>query len=123
MSPKGRSGGNGPPRAEGVAQPESAFDYLWRLRIRSKCGDVSAFRMSGVEDRSNGAFHSGLVSLTSSLWLLLQSLIVQRIGPQPYADVLDEFTSGGGIDLGVRSLRRATPGPEARPRRDIAPAA
>ncbi len=38
------------------------FDYLWRLRIRSNYGDVSAFLMSGVEDRSHGSFHAGLVS-------------------------------------------------------------
>jgi hypothetical protein len=93
------------PRTEKVAlagrlHATSVFDYLWRLRIRSNYGDVSAFLMSGVEDRSHGAFHSGLVSLTSSLCLLLQSLIAQRTGPQLYADALDEFTSGGGIDLG-----------------------
>ncbi len=78
----------------------SIFDYLWRLRIRSNYGDVSSFLMSGVEDRSHGAFHTGLVTLASSLCLLIQSLIVARLGPQPYADALDEFTSGGGIDLG-----------------------
>ena len=79
----------------------SVFDYLWRLRIRSNYGDVSAFLMSGVEDRSHGAFHNGLVSLASAICLLIQSLIVARIGPQPYADALDEFTEGGGIDLGA----------------------
>jgi hypothetical protein len=80
--------------------PTSVFDYLWRLRIRANYGDVSAFLMSGIDDESHGRFHSGLVSLASSLCLLLQLLIVQRIGPQAYADALDDFASGGGIDLG-----------------------
>ncbi len=78
----------------------SVFDYLWRLRIRSNYGDVSAFLLSGVGDANHGAFHSGLVSLASTICLLMQSLIVARIGPQPYADAVDEFTSGGGVDLG-----------------------
>ncbi len=78
----------------------SVFDYLWRLRIRSNYGDVSAFLMSGVDDASHEAFHTGLVSLASSLCLLMQSLIVAKIGPQLYADAVDEFTSGGGVDLG-----------------------
>jgi hypothetical protein len=84
----------------GRLHPTSVFDYLWRLRIRANYGDVSAFLMSGVDDRSHGAFHSGLVSLCSSLCLLLQSLIVQRIGQHAYAEALDDFASGGGIDLG-----------------------
>src|SRR5690349_5505145 len=78
----------------------SVFDYLWRLRIRANYGDVSAFLMSGVDDRSHVAFHQGLVALASSLCLLLQSLIVARVGPQAYADALDDFASGGGVDLG-----------------------
>ena len=78
----------------------SVFDYLWRLRIRSNYGDVSAFLLSGVTDANHGAFHAGLVALASSMCLLMQALIVARIGPQAYAQALDEFTSGGGIDLG-----------------------
>ena len=93
------------PKAEKIAMagrlhPTSLFDYLWRLRIRANYGDVSAFLMSGVDDRSHSAFHDGLVCLASSLCLLLQSLIVARVGPQAYADALDDFASGGGIDLG-----------------------
>lgn len=84
----------------GRLHPTTMFDYLWRLRVRANYGDVSTFLMSGVEDRSHGAFHSGLVSLASSLCLLIQSLIVQRIGPEIYATALDDFASGGGIDLG-----------------------
>lgn len=100
--------------------PTSVFDYLWRLRIRSNYGDVSAFLMSGVEDRSHGAFHSGLVSLASAICLLLQSLIVARAGPQSYADAIDEFTAGGGIDLGTPVAflrqRRAILAPNIRQR-------
>jgi hypothetical protein len=93
------------PKAEKLAMaarlhPTSTFDYLWRLRIRANYGDVSAFLMSGVDDESHGRFHSGLVTLASSLCLLLQSLIVARIGPELFADALDDFASGGGIDLG-----------------------
>ena len=93
------------PKAEKLAMaarlhPTSVFDYLWRLRIRANYGDVSAFLMSGVNDLSHGRFHDGLVSLSSSLCLLLQSLIVQRLGPRAYADALDDFAAGGGIDLG-----------------------
>ena len=80
--------------------PTSVFDYLWRLRIRSNYGDVSAFLLSGVADSNHSAFHTGLVSLVSTTCLLMQSLIVARVGPQAYADAIDEFTSGGGIDLG-----------------------
>lgn len=80
--------------------PTTIFDYLWRLRIRSNYGDVSAFLMSGVEDRSHRGFHDGLVTLASTTCLLIQSLIVAQVGPQPYAVILDEFTEGGGVDLG-----------------------
>jgi len=76
------------------------FDYLWRLRIRANYGDVSTFLMSGVEDRSHGAFHAGLVSLTAGTCLLLQSLIVARVGQRAFASALDEFVEGGGVDLG-----------------------
>jgi hypothetical protein len=78
----------------------SVFDYLWRLRIRSNYGDVSAFLMSGLDDRTHGAFHSGLVTLTSATRLLIQSLMVARIGPEVYVDALAEFAEGGGVDLG-----------------------
>jgi hypothetical protein len=73
--------------------------YLWRLRIRSNYGDVSAFLMSGVDDRSHAAFHRGLVTLASGTCLLLQSLIVAYVGPGPYETALNEFTAGGGIAL------------------------
>lgn len=106
----------------GRLHPTSVFDYLWRLRIRANYGDVSAFLMSGVDDRSHGAFHSGLVSLASSLCLLIQSLIVQRIGPETYATALDDFASGGGIDLGdpvaFLRTRRAVLAPKV-PKRPI----
>lgn len=87
--------------------PTSLLDYLWRLRIRSNYGDVSAFLMGGVDDRSHAMFWEGLVTLASSLCLLTQSLIVARVGPAVYAAAIDEFTGGGGIDLGepVRFLR------------------
>ena len=68
--------------------------------IRSNYGDVSAFLMSGVEDRSHRAFHDGLATLASTTCLLIQSLIVAQVGPQQYAAILDEFTEGGGVDLG-----------------------
>lgn len=100
-----RSSRKNMPRQEKLAMatrlhPTSVFDYLWRLRIRANYGDVSAFLMSGVDDRSHGAFHSGLVTLSGSLCLFLQSLIAQRIGPRAYTDALDDFVAGGGIDLG-----------------------
>lgn len=76
------------------------FDYLWRLRIRSNYGDVSAFLMSGVEDRSHGSFHAGLVSLAGSTCLLVQSLIVARVGQRVFASAINEFLEGGGVDLG-----------------------
>jgi hypothetical protein len=80
--------------------PTSVFDYLWRLRIRANYGDVSAFLMSGVGDRGHAGFHAGLVTLTSSLCLLVQSLVVAQVGPETYTEALDEFVQGGGINLG-----------------------
>jgi len=102
-----RSGRKRMPRAEKEAaasrlHPTTVFDYLWRLRIRSNYGDVSAFLMSGVDDRSHAAFHRGLVTLASGTCLLLQSLIVAYVGPGPYETALNEFTAGGGI---ARALR------------------
>jgi hypothetical protein len=99
-----RSGRKRMPRAEKEAaasrlHPTTVFDYLWRLRIRSNYGDVSAFLMSGVDDRSHAAFHRGLVTLASGTCLLLQSLIVAYVGPGPYETALNEFTAGGGIAL------------------------
>jgi hypothetical protein len=85
--------------AEGL-HATTLFDYLWRLRIRSNYGDVSAFLMSGVEDRSHVSFHAGLVSLAGSTCLLLQSLLVARVGQRVFASALDEFLEGGGVDLG-----------------------
>lgn len=99
-----RSGRKRMPRAEKEAaasrlHPTTVFDYLWRLRIRSNYGDVSAFLMSGVDDRSHAAFHRGLVTLASGTCLLLQSLIIAYVGPGPYETALNEFTAGGGIAL------------------------
>ena len=96
--------------------PTSVFDYLWRLRIRSNYGDVSTFLLSGVEDRSHGALHSGLVALTSSLCLLIQSLIVAQCGSATYEAAVDEFIEGGGRDLGdpvaFLRIRREVLGPK-----------
>ena len=55
--------------------------------------------MSGVDDRAHAAFHRGLVTLVSGTCLLLQSLIVEYVGPAPYEAALNEFTAGGGIAL------------------------
>lgn len=76
------------------------FDYLWRLRIRANYGDVSAFLMSGVDDRDHETFHRGLVRMTEATCLLLESAIVQRIGRAPYSSAVNEFLAGGGTDLG-----------------------
>lgn len=79
----------------------TVFDYLWRLRIRSNYGDVSSFLMSGVSDVEHAEFHEGLVALTGGTCLLLQSLIVAQVGPKPFEDAAEDFTRGGGVDLGA----------------------
>ena len=84
----------------GRLHPTTVFDYLWRLRIRANYGDVSAFLMSGVDDQAHARFHEGLVTLASATCLLLESLIVAQVGTRIYASAVDEFTEGGGIDLG-----------------------
>jgi hypothetical protein len=80
--------------------PTTVFDYLWRLRVRANYRDVSVFLMSGLEDTSHAAFHSGLLGLVDATCLLIQSLIVSYVGPRPYAYALDEFVAGGGVTLG-----------------------
>lgn len=76
------------------------FDYLWRLRIRANYGDVSAFLMSGVDERDHEVFHRGLLRLTEATCLLFESLIATRIGCASYTAAANEFLAGGGTDLG-----------------------
>lgn len=78
----------------------SVFDYLWRLRIRSNYGDVSSILLSGTEDAGHRRFHAGLMTITSSLCLMLQALIVAKTGPEIYARYSAEFLRGGGVELG-----------------------
>jgi len=76
------------------------FDYLWRLRIRANYGDVSAFLMSGVDERDHLTYFKGLLRLTESTCLLFESLIATRIGFPAYNEAVGEFLAGGGVDLG-----------------------
>jgi hypothetical protein len=80
--------------------PTTLFDYLWRLRIRANYGDVSAFLMSGVDDAAHTRFHEGLVTVAGATCLLVQSLVVAQVGTHAYSSAADEFTQGGGVDLG-----------------------
>jgi hypothetical protein len=80
--------------------PTTLLDYLWRLRVRSNYRDVSTFLMAGLEDDSHATFHRGLLGLVDATCLLVQSLVVAYVGPQAYADALDEFVAGGGVALG-----------------------
>ena len=101
--------------------PTTVFDYLWRLRIRANYGDVSAFLMSGVDDSAHARFHGGLVTLASATCLLLQSLIVAQVGTRIYASAVDDFTEGGGVDLGdpsafLRARRELLTSPDPRRR-------
>lgn len=72
------------------------FDFFWRLRVRSNYQDVELFLMSSVGDVWHRDFYESLSAVTESTCMLFESLIIQRVGPQPYGRAIEVFRAGGG---------------------------
>lgn len=75
------------------------FDFLFRLRVRANYREVASFLMSAVGEDWQSDFLQSLIRVTDLTTLLLDSLVVQQIGPDLYRSALDEFLEHDIADL------------------------
>ena len=71
--------------------PTTAFDFFWRLRVRSNYRDVRAFLMSGVDDEWQEEFFRALLAFTDATCGVLHLLTVRYAGNDAYQAALDDF--------------------------------
>ncbi|MBN1458255.1 MAG: hypothetical protein JXA57_01880 [Armatimonadetes bacterium] len=71
--------------------PTTIFDFLWRMRIRSNYREVESFMSLFVGDSSHADFYAGFRTLVDSTCLLLESLMIRRIGPSLYQTCAEDF--------------------------------
>jgi hypothetical protein len=71
--------------------PVTLFHYLYRLRVKVNYRDVEIMLMSPIHTNWHINFYQGLLALTESSCLLLESLLVRSGGPQVYTSTMDDF--------------------------------
>jgi len=71
--------------------PVTVFHYLYRLRLRANYRDVETMLMSPVDAAWHVKFYQGLLALTESSCLLIESLVIRSAGPQVYNATMNDF--------------------------------
>jgi len=69
----------------------TVFDWLYRLRFRANYRDVETMLMSSVDEEWHGSFFQGLLTLTTTSCLLLESLLLRSVGTDVYRSTMDDF--------------------------------
>jgi hypothetical protein len=75
------------------------FDFLFRLRVRANYREVASFLTWAVGEDWQSDFLQSLVRVTDLTTLLLDSLVVQQVGPDVYGSALDQFLEHDIADL------------------------
>ncbi|MHB1342612.1 MAG: hypothetical protein ACYCX5_12760 [Coriobacteriia bacterium] len=79
--------------------PTTLFDIFWRLRVRANYRDAASFVMVTIGTDWHREFLESLTTLAELSSLLVENLLVQQVGLDPYAAIAKDFskwTPGNG---------------------------